>query len=286
MKRWLLAAALSFVCCAAPSFAQSPPPSIGAAVLGGQTTLAVSTVTANVQLTAANPPYNAITVYNYGSNDVYFALGGSTVTATTGSTLLKAGNYLTVWVNGVSQTYLAAITGSSTSNLVIYQATGAVLIGSNSSGGSGGTVTANQGTGASLANAWSQKITDGTNGPAAVKPASTAPTSADPALVVAISPNSFAASATTNDSSTVTTGGTFQAVAASSTTRLSLDFVNLSGNGDACYIYLGTIGSATTSNSIKVADQQEYLRASGTIPSDAFNITCATTGDHFYAAVQ
>lgn len=35
----------------------------------------------------------------------------------------------------------------------------------------------------------SVKITDGTNGPAAVKPASTAPTSADPALVVAISPN-------------------------------------------------------------------------------------------------
>lgn len=48
----------------------------------------------------------------------------------------------------------------------------------------------NQGTAASLANAWSQKITDGTNGPVAVKPASTAPLATDPALVVSISPNS------------------------------------------------------------------------------------------------
>lgn len=47
----------------------------------------------------------------------------------------------------------------------------------------------NQGTAASLANAWSTKITDATNGPVAVKPASTAAVAADPALVVAISPN-------------------------------------------------------------------------------------------------
>ena len=47
----------------------------------------------------------------------------------------------------------------------------------------------NQGTAASLANAWSTKITDATNGPAAVKAASTAAVAADPALVVAISPN-------------------------------------------------------------------------------------------------
>jgi hypothetical protein len=48
----------------------------------------------------------------------------------------------------------------------------------------------NQGTAATLANAWSQKITDGTNGPAAVKAASTAAVATDPSLVVALSPNS------------------------------------------------------------------------------------------------
>lgn len=41
-----------------------------------------------------------------------------------------------------------------------------------------------------LANAWPFKITDATNGPAAVKAASVAPVATDPALVVAISPNS------------------------------------------------------------------------------------------------
>jgi hypothetical protein len=59
--------------------------------------------------------------------------------------------------------------------------------------------TVNQGTANTLANAWSMKITDATNGPAAVKPASTAAVATDPALVVAISPNNSLAF-TTNDS--------------------------------------------------------------------------------------
>jgi hypothetical protein len=52
-----------------------------------------------------------------------------------------------------------------------------------------GTVTANQGTANSLANAWTTELTDGTHGPVAVKAASTAPVAADPALVVTVSPN-------------------------------------------------------------------------------------------------
>lgn len=52
-----------------------------------------------------------------------------------------------------------------------------------------GTVTANQGTANTAANAWPHKITDGTN-TAAVKAASTAPVATDPALVVSLSPNS------------------------------------------------------------------------------------------------
>lgn len=48
----------------------------------------------------------------------------------------------------------------------------------------------NQGTGnATIGNAWYNKLTDGTNGPVAVKAPSTAAVAADPALVVAISPN-------------------------------------------------------------------------------------------------
>jgi hypothetical protein len=51
-------------------------------------------------------------------------------------------------------------------------------------------VTVDQGTANTLSNAWPMEITDGTHGPAAVKAASTAAVATDPALVVALSPNS------------------------------------------------------------------------------------------------
>lgn len=47
-----------------------------------------------------------------------------------------------------------------------------------------------QGAAATLAGAWPAKVTDGTNGPAAVKPASTAVAAADPSFAVGLSPNS------------------------------------------------------------------------------------------------
>ena len=53
-----------------------------------------------------------------------------------------------------------------------------------------------QGPANTLANAWSTKLTDGTNGPAAVKAASTAAVAADQALVVAINPTSQVANTT------------------------------------------------------------------------------------------
>lgn len=49
--------------------------------------------------------------------------------------------------------------------------------------------TAAQGSAAALAGAWPSKITDGTNGPVAVKAASTSALTTDPSLVVQISPN-------------------------------------------------------------------------------------------------
>ena len=53
----------------------------------------------------------------------------------------------------------------------------------------------NQGTAASLTNAWAEKLTDGTNGPVAVKAASTNAVATDPSLVVSLSPNNFKTSA-------------------------------------------------------------------------------------------
>jgi hypothetical protein len=81
----------------------------------------------------------------------------------------------------------------------------------------------NQGTANTLANAWSQKITDGTNGPVAVKAASTAAVAADPALVVAISPNnSISVGPVTVSQSDITGTGTLNAVnATASITNLA-----------------------------------------------------------------
>lgn len=52
-----------------------------------------------------------------------------------------------------------------------------------------GTVTANQGTAAATTSPWPTEITDATHGPVAVKASATAAATTDPALVVALSPN-------------------------------------------------------------------------------------------------
>jgi hypothetical protein len=120
-----------------------------------------------------------------------------------------------------------------------------------SSGGGGGSTTANQGTANTAANAW-------------------------PAI--------GAASATTNISGAITLGGTFQTISASSTTRKSFEFQN--NSADPCYLYFGVLGAATLNNSLKVIAGGSYLRSSGALPSDAVNLTCTTTADVFFAAVQ
>jgi hypothetical protein len=100
-------------------------------------------------------------------------------------------------------------------------------------------------------------------------------------------------SSQTNSASTITTGGTFQTIAASSTSRRSLEFQNVcnkSGNctatTDNCYLYIAGSGTPTTAKSIVVAPGQSYLRSSGAIPSDAIQATCDSNGDAYYLAVQ
>lgn len=93
--------------------------------------------------------------------------------------------------------------------------------------------TTNQGTAASLANAWSTKITDATNGPAAVKATKTAAATTDPALVVAISPNGpalqggYDINGNTVTASLVTMNGTVQERVYDETNRLLLEQILL-----------------------------------------------------------
>lgn len=75
-----------------------------------------------------------------------------------------------------------------------------------------------QGGPATLANAWPHKITDGTNGPVAVKAASTAPVATDPALVVTLSPNSSPLNSATGSGTINALNGTVVATGGSALT--------------------------------------------------------------------
>lgn len=101
------------------------------------------------------------------------------------------------------------------------------------------------------------------------------------------------AAASTNSSSTITVGGTFQTILAASTARKSFEFQNIcnvAGNcnatSDACYLYIAASGSPTTGNSMNLPAGGYYLRSAGSIPGDAVQATCTASGDKFYLAVQ
>jgi hypothetical protein len=97
----------------------------------------------------------------------------------------------------------------------------------------------------------------------------------------------------TISSSTITTGGTFQTIAVSNSTRLSYEFQNVcskSGNCTAttnnCYVYVAASGTPTTAKSIIVPPGGAYLRSSGAVPNNAIQATCDGTGDAYYLSVQ
>jgi hypothetical protein len=134
-----------------------------------------------------------------------------------------------------------------------------------------GTVTANQGTANSLANAWSTKITDATNGPAAVKAASTQAAYADPALVVSLNPASAQTRASTANVTGVASSASSQTILASNAARLGAIIVNSS----TAILYLkyssGAASNASAGYTVSVA-------ISGGVHEVPFGYTGAITG--------
>lgn len=136
-----------------PAHATNAPPSPPAtSILSGQVALSVSSTSSRVALPSTAAAAGAITVYNKGATDTYVALGSSSIVATSGGTcivgvagpscLIAAGTSITFWNVG-SATYIAGITASSTSTLIIYQGTGplGMRVSGSSGGGGSGTVT-------------------------------------------------------------------------------------------------------------------------------------------------
>jgi len=96
---------------------------------------------------------------------------------------------------------------------------------------------------------------------------------------------------TTNLSSTITTGNTFQAISGlGQINPLSVDrkSVTIQNNNstDSCWVFIGVLGSATKAKSILLGPGGSYQRYTPYVPSDAFNITCTNTADTFYADAQ
>lgn len=121
-----------------------------------------------------------------GSATAYLNSGAGTQVVEIGAPLPAGTNTIGAVTQGTSP-WVTSVSGT----VAVTQSTSPWVV--------SGTVTSNQGSPNTLANAWPTELTDGTNGPAAIKPASTAATATDPALVVAISPNSNSVSFTSND---------------------------------------------------------------------------------------
>lgn len=128
-------------------------------VIGGNTSLSVSSSSANVALPANTTTFPAVLLLNDGSSEVFYQLGNGGVTATTSTVPLPAGNQIVVSNNGA--TNIAAITSSGTSTLRVIQLSApATIAGAGSgSGGGGGAVTIADGAAVNLGSladaAWS-----------------------------------------------------------------------------------------------------------------------------------
>lgn len=130
---------------ATPAIAQQGAP---VTRIAGYKTLAVTSTTDRVQLAVApSASVNAIAIYNYGAADAFYCKGDSTVVAVAATcTIVKAGTIVGDYV-ATTHTYLAAITETGSTDLLIYQGAGAISFlpppGSGGGGGGGAVTIAN-----------------------------------------------------------------------------------------------------------------------------------------------
>jgi hypothetical protein len=92
----------------------------------------------------------------------------------------------------------------------------------------------------------------------------------------------------TNNSGTITTGGSFQTVAALNSSRKGCAVQNPVSATENLMVNFGTLGSATVSNSFSLAPGGAIncSNANGTVLEDAINVEAATTGHAFVLLVQ
>jgi hypothetical protein len=183
--------------------------------LAGQSNITfqlAGTWTATVTFEASNDNANWTTIYSYRAGDNTIA---SSITNSTNNDIYR--------VTVASFGYVRARVSAYTSGTVVVTAfsswtTSSFVLNTSLPGGTNNIGSVNQGTSNTLVNAWAEKLTDGTNGPVAVKPANTAPLASDPALVVTLSPNSSSLGATTGNGTISALNGAVSTVAGGAVT--------------------------------------------------------------------
>lgn len=93
---------------------------------------------------------------------------------------------------------------------------------------------------------------------------------------------------TTNSSTTIATGNTFQTLLAAITSnsqRRSLTVQNNNTNGDNCWLFIGA-GGAAKATSILLGQGGSYQRYYPYVPNDVIQATCTTTADTIYVDLQ
>ena len=90
---------------------------------------------------------------------------------------------------------------------------------------------------------------------------------------------------TTNTTTVIATGNTFQTILAASSSRASVLIQNNNTTTDSCWVFVGA-GSATKATSILLLQGGSYQRYFPFVPSDAIQATCASSSDTMYVETQ
>lgn len=236
MKRFLaLVAILSGLAVSAHAQTQAP-------ALAGYVPLAVDQSGERTSLPGPTSAYGWVTIYNAGSKTAYFAVGGATVSASTGSTQLAPGQALAVSALGG---YVAGATGAGdSSTLLIYQSNAPIYLalGGASSGGGSSTVTANQG------GVWSTRTQDGTGTPLTSTGAALDVNVKSSGVTQPVSAASLPLPAGAATSANQSTANGSLATIATNTTGVSTAANQATGNSSLASIASNTTGVALAAN--------------------------------------
>jgi len=245
--------------------------------LNGQATITFSTVGV---FTGSLTPQISMDGTNWNTATNLFRMSNQTVIGTVPTGVQDSYTLPVAGFNMFRMSANAAVTGSVVVAMRASQSTGVAY-----SGGAPTAVT--QGGPGTIGNSWYAKISDGANGPAAVKAASTAAVAADPSFVVQLSPNSNAliqpGRGTLTDNS-----GTTSATPSLATTLMAINaarkylFIANTSLSNTLWINFTTTAVASQP-SIPLLPGAAFVQESGFVSTELVSVVCTVAGSPYTA---